>query len=111
MLLKPTLMVGLKATSNDGSPLPLNPREVLDPSAGIGLGDPHVPLFGCLIDIPPHDSVRGRFAFSLSAGDVIQRFDGNLAIHMNGNLRTVFADVFSEQERIGGFNPVLRRLG
>jgi len=110
MLIRAHLQVGIKPTSNHAAPLPLHPRDALDPSSGIQHGKKDAPLLPGLFTIEPRSHVSGKFVFSLGAAAIIQQFDGNLAIHMTGQLRTVFYDVFSETERIGGFNPVLRRL-
>ena len=87
----------------------LNPRDGIPPSVGIGLPN-NISFFPRLIDLAPKDYARGRFVFALGANDQAINFDSNLSIHMTGDVKVVYFDVFSEKQRIGGWGSRLRGL-
>lgn len=109
MLLRPFLQVGIKTTSNHGAPLSLYPRDCIPPSVGIALPN-NVSFFPHLIDLAPKGCACGRFVFALGANDQAINFDSNLSIHMTGDVKVVYFDVFSDKQRIGGWGSRLRRL-
>ena len=106
MLIKPTLWLTLKGEG----PMPLHPRDHVNPASGLSLGDDDVPCLDRLLEIEPLGYTRGRFAFEVTVPNIEQRFAGNLQSYWTGELKMQFWDVFTETERTCGWGPYLRRL-
>jgi hypothetical protein len=109
MLLLPTLLIGLKQTSNFGAPLSLSPLETAPVDAPIYMRH-DFPPFRRLIELPAKGHVRGYFRFLVDQGAMRRQFDGDFMKHTEGPISLQFEDILSERRRTGGWGSHLRKL-